>query len=418
MARHARLAQLGEGNSMSSIVMPTKDQLDRLVQPHLKTQPQGLGIVIGYASPSFSPRGYIHHAGNVANQFGQSLTLSKDTPFLLASVSKTFTATLYALLLRQSDPSLTLGDYIAPNGPLNISSTLAGIPLDGLMNYTSGLPTDNTGDANDSPAYLPQPYSLTAMLSYLDANPPAVSGTGSTYTYSNLGFAIMSAVLASATTNPPTVGAFARLIRSNLLDPLGMQSCYFSQTPIASLPLGYQYNYESKPPYWKIAPGWSLFPAYYGAGGLVASPSDMLRWLLFNMGVVQDSTLTPLLPALQTPSTTVEAWGTTQLGLSWFITPATATTSGVLWKDGDLDGCGSFIAFLQSGNPGTVPSEAGVFVLVNGGDMTGDQKNSGNEIAMVLANDLLRIMQGQTPPADKSQYPRSVTLTPKSKPTS
>jgi hypothetical protein len=144
----------------------------------------------------------------------------------------------------------------------------------------------------------------------------------------------------------------------------------------------------------------------------------MLRWLLFNMGVVQDSTLTPLLPALQTPSTTVEAWGTTQLGLSWFITPATATTSGVLWKDGDLDGCGSFIAFLQSGNPGTVPSEAGVFVLVNGGDMTGDQKNSGNEIAMVLANDLLRIMQGQTPPADKSQYPRSVTLTPKSKPTS
>ena len=164
---------------MSSIVMPTKDQLDDLVRPHLKTQPQGLGIVIGYASPSFSPHGYIHLAGNVANQFGQALTLSEDTALMLASVSKTFTATLYALLLRQGDPSLTLGDYIAPNGPLNISSTLADIPLDGLMNYTSGLPVDNTGDANDSPGYLPQPYSLTAMLSYLDANPPAVSGTGS-----------------------------------------------------------------------------------------------------------------------------------------------------------------------------------------------------------------------------------------------
>jgi D-alanyl-D-alanine-carboxypeptidase/D-alanyl-D-alanine-endopeptidase len=142
----------------------------------------------------------------------------------------------------------------------------------------------------------------------------------------------------------------------------------------------------------------------------------MLQWLLFNMGIVQNSSLTPLLPALQTPSTTVEAWGTTQLGLGWFITPASGSAPGVLWKDGDLDGCGSFITFLQSDNPGTVPSEAGVFVLVNGGDMTGDQKNSGNEIAMVLANDLLLIMQGQTPPADKSQYPRSVVFTPKSKP--
>lgn len=396
--------------------MPTQAQLDQLVKPYLTTQSEGLAFAIGYASPSFSTPGNLYLAGAVANQFGQSLTLSKDTPFPLASVSKTFTATLYALLIRKKNPSLTLGDYIAPNGPLNISSTLADIPLDGLVNYTSGLPTDNATDANDAPAYLPQPYSLTAMLSYLDASPPALSGIGSVYNYSNLGFAIMSAILASTKANPPKVGAFARLIGSHLLEPLSMQSYYFSQTPIASLPMGYQYNYESKPPYWQIAPGWELFPAYYGAGGLVASASDMLQWLLFNMGIVQNSTLTPLLPALQTPSTTVEAWGTTQLGLGWFITPATATTPGAVWKDGDLDGCGTFITFLQSGNPGTDPSQAGVFVLVNGGNMTGDQKNSGNEVAMVLANDLLLIMQGQTPLADKSKYPRSVVLTPKSKP--
>jgi D-alanyl-D-alanine-carboxypeptidase/D-alanyl-D-alanine-endopeptidase len=396
--------------------MPTQAQLDKLVKPYLTTQSEGLAFAIGYASPSFSTPGNLYLAGNVANQFGQSLTLSKDTPFPLASVSKTFTATLYALLIRKDDPSLTLGDYISPNGPLNISSTLAGIPLDGLVNYTSGLPADNVSDANDAPAYLPQPYSLTAMLSYLDASPPAVSGTGTAYSYSNLGFAIMSAVLASTTANPPKIGAFARLIGSNLLDPLGMQSYYFSQTQIASLPLGYQYNYESKPPYWAIAPGWSLFPAYYGAGGLVASANDMLQWLLFNMGIVQDSTLTPLLPALQTPSTTVEAWGTTQLGLGWFITPASGSAPGVVWKDGDLDGCGTYIAFLQSDNPGTDPSQAGAFVLVNGGNMTGDQKNSGDEIAMVLANDLLLIMQGQTPLADKSKYPRSVVLRPRSKP--
>jgi D-alanyl-D-alanine-carboxypeptidase/D-alanyl-D-alanine-endopeptidase len=160
---------------MGSIITPTQAQLDHLVKPYLTTQPQGLAFAIGYASPGVSPQGNLYQAGNVANQFGQSLTLSNSTPFLLASVSKTFTATLYALMIRQNDPSLTLGDYIWPNGPLKISSTLAGIPLDGLVNYTSGLPLDNVGDPNDNPAYLPQPYSLAARAAALipPAAPPS-----------------------------------------------------------------------------------------------------------------------------------------------------------------------------------------------------------------------------------------------------
>jgi D-alanyl-D-alanine-carboxypeptidase/D-alanyl-D-alanine-endopeptidase len=387
---------------MASIIMPTEAQLSALVQPYLNVQGQGLAFAIGYASPDFSPIGNIYHQGAVANQFGQPLTLSNDTPFLLASVSKTFTATLYALLLRQSDPSLTLGDYIAPKGPLNISSTLAGIPLDGLVNYTSGLPQDDVTNPTDNPAYLPQPYSLTAMLSYLDANPPAVSGTSSTCTYSNLAFSIMAAVLASTMANPPTTGAFARLMASKVLAPLNMQSRYFSQTDIASLPMGYQYNYSPKTSYAPIAPGWSLFPAYYGSGGLVASASDLLQWLLFNMGLIQNSALTPLLPALQNPST-VQTWGTTQVGLGWFISPGSLPT--VLWKDGALDGCGSFITFQQSDDPGNLPSQAGVFVLVNGGNMI--DQTYGSELAMVLANEVLNIMWGQAPPTDTLRFARS-----------
>ncbi len=149
-----------------------------------------------------------------------------------------------------------------------------------------------------------------------------------------------------------------------------------------------------------------FFPAYFGAGGVVATPSDMFQWLLFNMGITQNSALTGLLPALQTPSTPVK-WGTNQLGLGWFINPAGTNWSASIWKDGGLAGFGSYIGFLPSSNPGVVASQAGAFVLVNAGGVTDSQNNNGVEIACALTNDLLLIMQGETPPADKSVYPRS-----------
>jgi serine-type D-Ala-D-Ala carboxypeptidase/endopeptidase len=399
---------------MTTIVRPTKADLDKLVAPYLKTQPSGLAFAIGYASPQFSPPGCLYFGGNATNQFGQALAVDGDTPFQLASVSKTFTATLYALLIRSLSASKTVGDYIVPNGPLPISANLAGISLDQLVNYTSGLPQDNDTDVNDSPPYLPLPYSMTAMLSYLNASPPAVSGTGTTYTYSNLAFGLMAAILSG--TNPPGTNGFTRLVRERLLDPLSMGSVFFNKAPIALLPQAYAYEYATAPPYWATAPGWPLFPAYFGAGGLVASANDMLQWLKFNMGLVQDRTLTPLLPVLQTPSTKVEAWGTTQLGLGWFITPSSADWPGSVWKDGGFAGTNTYIVFLPSDAPGSTPSQAGVFVLLNAGGITGDQTENGVEVSAAIANDLLTIMQGQTPPADKSRYPRSVVWRRKGRP--
>jgi CubicO group peptidase (beta-lactamase class C family) len=79
---------------MSTIVPPTQKYLDSLVDPLLKNT-SGLAFVIGYVGPTFQN---IYLKGSLANQFGQSVPLGKNTHFELASVSKTFTATLSAVV--------------------------------------------------------------------------------------------------------------------------------------------------------------------------------------------------------------------------------------------------------------------------------------------------------------------------------
>jgi len=110
-----------------SIIEPTSAQLDAFAAPFLSQQPDGSGFAIGYIGPGFQN---IHLAGNLLNQNGFPLPFSNDTPFEIASVSKTFTATLYALLIQQVfDPAPVVGDF----GP-DIAQPFDAIPLESLVN--------------------------------------------------------------------------------------------------------------------------------------------------------------------------------------------------------------------------------------------------------------------------------------------
>jgi serine-type D-Ala-D-Ala carboxypeptidase/endopeptidase len=397
---------------MTHITAPTPVQLSKLVAPYLATVPSGLGLVIGYASPALPDIGGLFFAGRLRNQFGFDIPLNAGTPFGIAGITKTFTATLYALLIRAFDPGLKIGDYAVPVGPMPINPALAEIALDQLVNYTSGLPVDHGHCGVAKPPYKAYPYSLSAMLSYLAASPPPLSSPGVYPTYSDLAFALMSGLIASeGRTSNPKIGAFLRKIREYIFEPLGLQAQFFTETSLATLPLGYTCSYGASlaPTYAATSPGSSWFPAYLGAGGVVATPNDMFQWLLFNMGIARSRFLSPLLPVLHAPSTAVRSQSS-QFGLGWFITTAQRDHAASIWQDGELSGFSSYIAFLPSLDPGWDASRAGVFVLVNA---EGIADVDGVELASVLANDILLIMQGELPLPDKSSYPSSARIAPR-----
>ena len=394
---------------MQSITEPTEAQLNNIVGPYLNqakaTAGVGLGIVIGYVGPGFSniyPFGSLLNQAQqpyLLNQAKQQLALTNDTPFALASVSKTFTATLYGLLIPNAQKqNPTLGDF-----PLNIGTQFQNIPIGTLVNYTSGLPADND-TVTDLPPLLPAPYSTAGMLGFLNLpNNMMLAQSGTVYAYSNLGFAIASAVLPFLYGDGTS--SYEALIQSQIWQQLGFSgnTSFFEDVRLDQLPLGY--DYDGTTTTWTPVPaGNKAFPAYHGAGGVVSTPNDMMKWLQFNMGIQQNAILSPLLPVLQNPSTKV-THGTTQIGLGWFMTQQVSPKSPypAIFKDGGHDGVSTYIAFLPGPEmipvmpgvpPLAVPSPAGVFVLTNSQGLYNYTGTTPTEMSEDVAYNVLNIMQG------------------------
>lgn len=375
-------------------VSPTSAQLNDIVQPYMNfANTDGLAIMVGWATPT---AGGIVPFGSVKNQLGGAMTLTNDTCFELASSSKTFTATLYALLTSGQSSSPSLGEF-----NLGIGTQFDDIPVEMLVNYTSGLPQDDS-DATDLPPLLPIPYSLNGMLGFLNLTSLRPAPYGEKFTYSNLGFALTSAVLPAIYAKNPSPGLpaiYEDLVSALICQELGMSgnTCFFTDARLDAIPQGLEFGGTSPQPQ---PAGRNLFPAYHGAGGIVTTPNDMMIWLLYNMGIRVDSALTPLLGRLQTQSTGI-TYGANQLGLSWFLANSSGPYSKYksVWKNGGLSGFSSFITFLPSPSPGSTPSPAGVFVLTNSQGLYNAYPNSSDTLEMTaaIAYSVLNVMQGLQP---------------------
>jgi serine-type D-Ala-D-Ala carboxypeptidase/endopeptidase len=339
----------------------TRRAFEAQVAAHLARDPR-IGFVLGVASPLLPGGGALLTAGALVTSDGaRPAPLGGATPFELCSCTKTFTATLFARIC-QRVPGLDearLGDF------LRVAPALASVPLRAIAGFVSGMPADNVdvpGVVHDRVRYPAGGYSVAELFRNAAAFAATPAPPGTAYTYSNFSFALLAELLPLASGNEGLT--FPELLRAELLEPLGMRDTGFlDERAELRLPRGFDSSGAA------VRPGSGGFPAHHGSGGLVSTPDDLSTWLRFNMGLLPDCPFNAMLGRLHAQASPLRTPAGLAAATGWFLrdlpAPGTGEVLPIVLKGGGLEAYMTWIGFVQSPQPGAVPSRAGVFALSN-----------------------------------------------------
>lgn len=226
--------------------------------------------------------------------------VTPDTAFAIASMSKTFTA---ALILGMSDEGrLSLDSKVAtilptvrlgkPGKPIP-----AGITVRMLLDHTSGLADFFFGKGIDAALLAGRGVTWTPAMSLAYVGKP-LGKPGRSWHYSNTNYVLLGLIAEKVGGAP-----FARLVRTRLLDPLGLEDVFIqgAERPRGPLALGYYYS-SLKPSARPIGladarrsvvPFTSVVTAAGTAGDVAATSADLAAWAraLYGGSVLRPETL-------------------------------------------------------------------------------------------------------------------------------
>jgi len=265
-----------------------------------------------------------------------------DTAFEIGSVTKTFTATLLAQQVTEG--KLQLDTPVASLLPGFTIPSLDGknITVGNLATQHSGLPRlpGNLGSTEAKDPYAE--YSVDKLKAFL-ASYTLTRDPGSRYEYSNLGVGLLGYALGvHAGTD------YEHVLQRQILEPLGMAHSTTVQDDAVRARLASGHDSAGEP-----ASNWHL-ATLAGAGGIVSTADDMLRYLKANMGVSK----TALYPAMQLAQTP-RADGprpADRIGLVWMIDRVGG--ADLIEHSGMTGGYASYVGF-------TADRKHGVVVLTN-----------------------------------------------------
>lgn len=226
--------------------------------------------------------------------------VTPDTAFAIASMSKTFTG---ALILGMVDegrlsldskvatilPSVRLG---TPGVPIP-----AGITVRMLLDHTSGLADFFFGKGIDAALLAGRGTTWTAAMSLSYVGKP-LGKPGRSWHYSNTNYLLLGLVAEK-------IGgaSFAKLVRTRLLDPLGLKGVFIQGVEQPKGPLALGYYYSSLSPSARpigladarrsIVPFTSVVTAAGSAGDVAATSADLAAWAraLYGGSVLRPETL-------------------------------------------------------------------------------------------------------------------------------
>lgn len=229
-------------------------------------------------------------------------TLSSETPFQLASVSKTFTSTAVLYLVEKGLINLddTIGTFIW-NFPYR------NIRIRDLLAHRSGLPNYlYFCDALWSKGgYMTNEDLINVMRKY-----PNIKGTykpNTRFEYNNTNYALLASIVERA-----SGVRFPEFMRTTFFVPLGMNNTWVYDIK-GKIPDRYAVSYNSNWVYQHDDP----YDGIYGDKGIYSCAADMYRW---NLAFYQNELISPAMQKEAYSPQSFERPGVKNYGYGWRLT--------------------------------------------------------------------------------------------------
>ncbi|MEM9531270.1 MAG: serine hydrolase [Pseudomonadota bacterium] len=241
--------------------------------------------------------------------------------FEIGSVSKIFTA---LLAQRQVDAGRATWDQtLAASTDIEFADSAVGqITWQELATHSSGLPRlpDNMNAEDPLDPYAG--YGEAELFAYLSAMKPAE--LNKTYEYSNLGMGLLGVLAAQAAGLP-----YHEALRRDVFAPLELNDTAVKLAPEQESRLAQGFSDGAD------MPRWGGFDALAGAGAVLSTVDDMLRFASQNLAETGD--LAAALGAIRKPT------GDGAMGRGWHINDSTSEAP-IWWHNGGTGGYASTLA--------------------------------------------------------------------------
>ncbi|HEY6642414.1 serine hydrolase domain-containing protein [Povalibacter sp.] len=290
-----------------------QQQIDELMSAYDGEVP-GASVLVLHNGSAVVHRGY-----GFADLEKRTLA-APDTNYRLASVTKQFTAA--SILLLMQDGQLQLDDPISRWFPDLPSATKAITVrhllshLSGLIDYEEVIPADMTQQLHDAD-----------ILKILEGQDRTYFAPGTSYRYSNGGYALLALIVERASGK-----SFAAFLRARIFQPLRMSNTVAHQEGVSAVPhRAYGYTFENGR--WGRTDQ-SQTSAVLGDGGIYSSIDDLARWdaALYDERLLSDeSRELAFTPVTRTEDPRIE------YGMGWRITPEEVGGT-TLWHSGETRG--------------------------------------------------------------------------------
>jgi CubicO group peptidase (beta-lactamase class C family) len=298
---------------------------------------QNVGIVLVTYRAGHRPR--VFTAGTSGRAV---LALNGDTLFEIGSITKTFTASLLADMVRRGE--VRLDDPVATYLPTSLwvpERRGRKITLLDLATHTSGLPGL---PANIHPKDVSNPYAdyTDQMLEQFLSSYSLPRDIGSKYEYSAVGIAILGRALGERLNM-----TWEQALTTRILNPLGMNSTRATLIPALERRLAPGHDETGK----RVS-NWDI-PALPAMGALHSSANDMSKFLIANLTPSSEPFGSAFAKA-HVPRVSMDE--ETRVGLAWQT--GHGTNRAIIWHGGGTGGYRSLVAFDPA-------KQMGVIVLTN-----------------------------------------------------